>query len=132
MTALRYYSARRDANEPAIVRVFQDMGCLVWRLDKPVDLLIYCFKSLSERLLLVEVKTAKGDLNANQRAFVEAGWPVHVVRSEDDAISLVKRLRTDGASTEIARLRCALQVAERFVDDEHAATIVAAALWGEP
>ena len=93
MTALRRYDAKRDANEPAIVRVFQDMGCLVFRLDRPVDLLVYVFKSLTERLLLVEVKTPKGELNTSQRSFVEAGWPVHVIRSEDDAINLVKRLR---------------------------------------
>lgn len=93
MTALRKYNAKRDMNEPAIVRVFQDMGCLVWRLDRPVDLLVYCFKSLSDRLLMVEVKTAKGDLNERQREFVAAGWPVHVIRSEDEAINLVKRLR---------------------------------------
>jgi hypothetical protein len=69
------------------------MGCLVWRLDRPVDLLVYIFQSMSERLLLVEVKTAKGPLNSKQRAFIEAGWPVHVIRSEDDAINLIKRMR---------------------------------------
>jgi hypothetical protein len=91
--ALRRYDARRDANESAIVRVFQDMGCLVWRLDRPVDLLVYIFQSMSERLHLVEVKTAKGGLNDKQRAFIDAGWPVHVIRSEDDAINLIKRMR---------------------------------------
>lgn len=93
MTALRKYNAKRDANEAAIVNVFRDMGCLVFRLDQPVDLLVYVFKSLSERLLLVEVKTRTGILNDTQRAFVDAGWPVHVIRSEDEAINLVKRLR---------------------------------------
>jgi hypothetical protein len=93
MPMLRKYNAKRDANEPAIVRVFQDMGCLVFRLDRPVDLVVYVFKSLSERLLLVEVKTPKGALNPSQQAFIDAGWPVHVVRCEDDAINLVKRLR---------------------------------------
>lgn len=93
MTALRRYDAKRDANEASIVRVFQDMNCMVFRLDRPVDLLVYVWKSLSERLLLVEVKTAKGDLNERQREFVAAGWPVHVIRSEDEAINLVKRLR---------------------------------------
>jgi len=93
MTALRKFNAKRDGNEASIVRVFQDMGCLVFRLDRPVDLLIYVWKSLGERLLLVEVKTPKGDLNDKQQAFIDAGWPVHVVRSEDDAINLIKRLR---------------------------------------
>jgi hypothetical protein len=94
MTALRRYNAKRDENEASIVRVFQDMGCLVFRLDRPVDLLVYVFKSLSERLLLVEVKTPKGDLNGKQKSFIDAGWPVHVVRSENDAINLVTRLRS--------------------------------------
>lgn len=93
MTALRKYNAKRDSNEPAIVRAFQDMDCMVWRLDRPVDLLVYVWKSLSDRLLLVEVKTKTGVLNDSQREFVDAGWPVHVIRSEDEAINLVKRLR---------------------------------------
>lgn len=94
MTALRKYNARRDQNEPAIVRVFQDMGCLVFRLDRPFDLLVYVFKSMSDRLLLVEVKTKTGILTDAQREYVDAGWPVHVIRSEDEAINLVKRLRS--------------------------------------
>lgn len=93
MTALRKYNARRDQNEPAIVRAFKDMGCLVWRLDRPVDMLVYIFQSLSDRLIMVEVKTKTGVLNEAQREFVDAGWPVHVIRTEDEAINLVKRLR---------------------------------------
>ena len=93
MTALRKFNAKRDQNEPAIVRAFQDMGCLVYRIDQPVDLLVYVFKSLSERLLLVEVKTPKGELNERQRAFADAGWPVHVIRTSDEAIALVQKMR---------------------------------------
>lgn len=93
MTALRKYNARRDQNEPAIVRVFQDMGCLVHRLDTPVDLLVKVFMAVRDTVILVEVKLPGKDLNDNQQAFVNAGWPVHVIRSEDDAINLVKRLR---------------------------------------
>lgn len=93
MTALRKFNAKRDANEGEVVRAFTDLGCLVFRLDRPVDLLVYCFKSLGERLHLVEVKTAKGDLNDKQKAFKAAGWPVHVIRSADEAIALVKSLR---------------------------------------
>lgn len=93
MTALRRYNAKRDANEGEVVRAFTDMNCLVFRLDQPVDLLIYVWKSLSDRLHLVEVKTAKGALNDKQQAFKAAGWPVHVIRSADEAIALVKSLR---------------------------------------
>ena len=93
MTALRKFNAKRDASEPEVVRAFTDLGCLVFRLDRPVDLLVYVFKSLSDRLHLVEVKTAKGDLNDKQKEFRAAGWPVHVIRSADEAIALVKNLR---------------------------------------
>lgn len=93
MTALRKFNAKRDRNEPEIVRAFTDLGCLVFRLDRPVDLLVYVFKSLSDRLHLVEVKMPKGDLNDKQEAFRAAGWPVHIIRSADEAIALVKSLR---------------------------------------
>lgn len=93
MTALRKFNARRDSTEPEVVRAFTDLGCLVFRLDRPVDLLVYVFKSLTDRLHLVEVKTAKGALNDKQQAFRAAGWPVHIIRSADEAIALVKSLR---------------------------------------
>lgn len=93
MTALRKFNAKRDATEPEIVRAFVDLGCLVFRLDRPVDLLVYCFKSIGQRLHLIEVKTAKTDLNDKQKAFRADGWPVHVIRSADEAIAFVKSLR---------------------------------------
>lgn len=91
--ALRKFNARRDANEGEVVRAFADLGCLVFRLDRPVDLLVYVFKSIGQRLHLVEVKTAKGRLNDKQKSFKADGWPVHVIRSADEAIALVKSLR---------------------------------------
>lgn len=93
MTALRKFNAKRDANEPEIVRTFHDLGCLVHRLDKPFDLLVYVFKSLSDSLLLVEVKMPGKHLNDNQEKSKAEGWPVHVIRSVDEAIALVKSLR---------------------------------------
>ena len=87
--ALRKYDAKRDANESAIVSVLEDMGCSVFRLDRPCDLLV----RIQQTVHLVEVKTPKGELNPKQQAFVDAGWPVHVVRTEDDAINLVRNLR---------------------------------------
>ena len=93
MTALRKFNAKRDANEPEVVRAFIDLGCLVFRLDRPVDLLVYCFKSLGQRLHLIEVKVPKGELNDKQKLFVADGWPVHVIRSADEAIAFVKSIR---------------------------------------
>jgi len=93
MTALRRHNAKRDYNEQGIVRALKDMGCMVCRLDTPVDLLIYCPMAVGQRMHLIEVKMPKNDLNDKQRAFKDAGWPVHVIRSADEAIALVKRLR---------------------------------------
>lgn len=93
MTALRKYDAKRDSNEREIVDTFRALGCLVHRLDQPCDLIIFCFKSLGQRLHLIEVKTPTGQLNEKQSAFMAAGWPVHVIRSADEAIALVKSLR---------------------------------------
>lgn len=93
MTALRKFNAKRDANEGPIVAAFKDMGCMIYRLDQPVDLLLYCPMAMQQRLHLVEVKMPKGDLNDKQEAFRAAGWPVHVIRSVDEAIALVKSLR---------------------------------------
>lgn len=80
MTGLRRYANKRDANEPEIVWTLQSLGCIVHRLDKPVDLLVL-FRS---RVFLVEVKTKKGKLTAEQQAFADF-WPIHVIRSVDEA-----------------------------------------------
>ena len=39
---LRKYDAKRDANEKAIVVLFQWHGISVFRLDRPLDLLLGC------------------------------------------------------------------------------------------
>jgi hypothetical protein len=80
-------------NEPEIVRAFKELGCLVHRLDQPFDLLVLVFKSMRERLILVEVKQPGKELNVNQQRSALEGWPVHVIRSVDEAIELVKSLR---------------------------------------
>lgn len=93
MTALRKYNARRDQNEPEIVTAFRDLGCLVHRLDKPFDLLVFVYKSLRDRMILVEVKMPGKKLNDNQIMSQADGWPVYVIRSVDEAVELVKALR---------------------------------------
>ena len=92
MVALRKFNAKRDANELPIVQALRQMGCLVARLDQPVDLLIYV-PMAQQRMHLVEVKVPGGKLNENQQDFIALGWPVHVIRSVDEAIELVKSLR---------------------------------------
>lgn len=91
--ALRKFNAKRDANERQIVETFRALGCLVARLDQPVDLLIYVPMARDQRMHLVEVKVPGGQLNDNQQGFVALGWPVHIIRSVDEALALVKKLR---------------------------------------
>lgn len=85
------YGAKRDASEKLIVEAFEACGCDVYRLDRPVDLLVYhpAFKS---RVMLVECKTGKESLNDWQKRFVER-WPVHVVRTAAEAVALMNKTR---------------------------------------
>lgn len=87
-------AARTDANHSAIVGALRRVGCRVLDLSRVgagcPDLLV----SLPQRgrvpeLMLMEVKTARGKLNAAQRTFEAAGWPVFVVRDVDEALRLV-------------------------------------------
>lgn len=84
MTGLRRYRNKRDANEPAIVEALQKVGALVFRLDKPVDLLV-CFRG---QVFLVEVKMPKGRRTKDQEEF-HAAWPVHVLRHPDDCMDML-------------------------------------------
>lgn len=90
MTVLRKLNAKRDANEPDIVRAFIGLGCLVYRLDKPFDLLVFVPKAKYDRMILVEVKMPGRRMNANQMQTCANGWPVAVVHSVDEVINLVK------------------------------------------
>lgn len=49
------------------------------------DLLV----GLGRRLVLLEVKTAKGKLTPDQELFDAVGWPVRVVRTVDEALQAV-------------------------------------------
>lgn len=59
------FDAKRDANEPEIVKVFERRGISVHRLDKPLDLLL----GYNNHNYLVEVKIPGKQLNANQVKF---------------------------------------------------------------
>jgi hypothetical protein len=86
---------RRDSVEAEVVRAFIDLGCTVWRIDRPVDLLVGCCGANH----LVEVKSGdKGygkALNGNQAFFAETwrGGRVFIARSQDDAVALVQEWR---------------------------------------
>ena len=87
------YAAKRDANEPRLVRVARMLGATVWHLsDKGIpDLLVgYCGRNI-----LVEVKSPGGKLtDAQSDKFAKwAGDPVHIWR---DHLDVVATLDGDG------------------------------------
>ena len=91
MTGLRRYKNKRDASEQAIVKALEDLGCLVIRMDKPVDLLIQV--PGIKRTVLAEVKTGKGKLTDEQTKFMAQGWEVWILRDAADAICMFNMVR---------------------------------------
>ena len=84
--SLRRYANKRDENEPGIIAALEALGAMVYRLDKPVDLLVLHRGTVH----LCEVKTRKGKLTRDQETFAQY-WPISVLRTVDDAIALVQR-----------------------------------------
>lgn len=77
------WAAKRDANEPAIVKALQAVGVEVWKIsgkDKPDLLTRY-----RGRWLPLGVKMPKGALTAGEHQGVK--WPL--VRTVDDAFEAV-------------------------------------------
>jgi len=80
---LNRFAKRRDANEPEIVKAFEDCGYSVERIDKPCDLIVGKWG----KSFLIEVKTLTGKLNDKQKEFVEK-WKgnYHIIRTIEDVI----------------------------------------------
>ena len=66
--SINRFNARRDKNEPEIIKVFESRGIDVERLNTPLDLLL----GYNKRNYLVEVKMPTKKLNANQVNFTES------------------------------------------------------------
>ena len=88
---LNRYATRRDENEKEIVAALESIGCTVYRLDAPVDLIV----GYRARNILLEVKDGKKtasrkQLTKAQRDFF-ADWKgqVRQVESVDEAIKCV-------------------------------------------
>lgn len=90
-------AAKRDESEPGIVSALEAMGCTVFRLSLPVDLLVG-YLGVTH---LVEVKTpaergkegrGKGKMTELQGDFMETwrGETVAVVFTVEEAVALVK------------------------------------------
>lgn len=84
-------ASRTDSNHTQITAAARKLGFQVVDLSKVgsgcPDLLLY--RPQTRSFTLVEVKVAKGRINALQADFA-ARWPVKVVRSVDDLLSLLK------------------------------------------
>jgi len=86
--------ARVDKNHKSIVQCFRKLGCCVLSLSAQgkgcPDLLI----SYQMQLYLVEVKDTGGKLNTLQEDWHRKwGSPVYVVRSNNEVVSLLNKLR---------------------------------------
>ena len=88
-------AAKTDANQKRIVRVLRQAGCRVCSTAAVgngfPDLLVY--RPAIGHLFLLEVKDGEKSpshrkLTPHQAKFHEE-WPVHVVKSEDDALKVV-------------------------------------------
>ena len=82
--SLNRWDKRTDANERDIIRAMERIGAKIYRIAKPLDLLV----TFRQRTLLMECKTDKGVLTKAQEDFL-ASWPgeAHIVRSVDEAIT---------------------------------------------
>lgn len=88
---MKRYAMRRDENEPEIVQALEAIGCTVFRLDFPCDLLV----GYRAKNFLVEVKDSgkipsKRQLTKTQEQFFKA-WKgqVRKVETPEEAIRLV-------------------------------------------
>ena len=89
--SLNRFAARRDENEPGIVDALLANGFDVYRLDKPLDLLVWRPNGFG--YLLLEVKTASGRITDDQESFFErtVGLPRGVVKTAEEALELARR-----------------------------------------
>ena len=75
-----------DANQAEIITALEKIGCTVYDVDKPVDLLVE-FRGL---WVLLEVKTKKGKLEDSQKRFFKnVKAPAFIVRNIEEATAAV-------------------------------------------
>lgn len=83
------HAARTDATQAEIVKALRSIGCQVYYIKLPVDLLVSGGR-LGEQNLLMECKIQGEDLNGTQQDFW-LRWPGRkvIVRSPQEAIEAV-------------------------------------------
>jgi DNA-binding transcriptional regulator PaaX len=81
---------RVDGNQTAIVSALRRTGWLVQSLAGlgfgVPDLMVY--HRATDRMLLLELKTARGRITPQQRRLLDEGWPILIVRSVEEALAL--------------------------------------------
>jgi hypothetical protein len=93
--SLPRFKAKRDASEKAIVKALEGMGCSVWRMDTPADLLV----GFMGRNHICECKspgTHYGkSLNDKQKQFNDSwrGEAIWILRDLDDVEAMISALR---------------------------------------
>jgi hypothetical protein len=95
--SLNRYAKRRDANEPEIIAALRGVGAKVWRLDTPLDLLVF----FGNRFYLLEVKdpSKRFTIKDSQSDFLVTcgdGAPAAIVLTVADALKAI------GATSEVS------------------------------
>ena len=82
-------AARTDDNQKTIVAALRAIGCQVYYVKLPLDLLV-SGGPLKDQTVLMEVKMPGEQMNASQQAFCDR-WPgrVFLVHHEREAIEAV-------------------------------------------
>lgn len=78
---------RTDANHGEIARVLRECHWMVEDVHV-VGGFIDLVATRGGIVRLIEVKTPTGQLTDEQELLIAAGWPIHILRSVDDAINL--------------------------------------------
>ena len=85
----RGHRGRVDGNQPEIVEALRRAGWKVLSLAEvgsgAPDLLVY---RTGQPLRLIEVKAKGGVITSLQERFMADGWPVTIIRSVEEALSL--------------------------------------------
>lgn len=95
------YAARIDANQTQIVRALEACGAIVKVIGLPVDLLIGYKGPHGPAFAFMECKDGSRVPSQRKKTKVQteffelyAGWPVYLVESPEDAVNVLKVLRT--------------------------------------
>ena len=78
---------RADANQGEIVKALESIGCTVYKIGRPVDLVV----GRQSRNWLIDCKSRTGKLTPFQKVFFET-WKgqVRICRTPEEAIKLVQ------------------------------------------